>query len=209
MGKTKKKEFKFSYSGDTGEIDLVGMPKDDINFLVENGAVCIVRTANRSLYIANPYIFNSISPNHTLLKIFEKMSYCRHGNTCKEYAGFDNIHDNCNVCTSRIACTESELASPPFVNSFDNFEQGEPPKFDDEDDEEYMSYKKYLQTDYWKKFRKTVLEFYGEKCNWCGTSGEGMSFNIHHVRYGARFDEKIENVIPLCASCHRKAHGKG
>lgn len=66
-------------------------------------------------------------------------------------------------------------------------------------------YKAYLQSDHWHEFRKCVLETKGRKCEDCGVT-EGVVFDVHHLSYENLGDERLEDVIVLCHSCHMARH---
>lgn len=51
-------------------------------------------------------------------------------------------------------------------------------------------------------FRKRALDFYGEKCNRCGST---LNICVHH-RNEDRTNNKIENLEVLCKSCHQNHH---
>lgn len=71
-----------------------------------------------------------------------------------------------------------------------------------------MPYKKYLETDHWELLRDAVFKYYGKKCFDCGISHWWKHMEAHHITYKNRGHEKIEDLIPLCRSCHAKRHGK-
>ncbi len=206
----KKEEYRISFNPESGEIDSQTLPYDFIEFLVNNGIICEVRVENRVKYFVNSFILPNVISNPTLMAIFEYVDYCRRP-TCKKHSNYNKPHINCINCKWRMPIDKEEAENPPFFNVADNYEQGEPPEIDDNNYLNYkpMSYSRYLNTKYWKEFREKAIEYYGGKCSWCGASGEGVVLQVHHIRYEKnRFDEKLENVILLCDSCHRKAHGK-
>lgn len=202
-----KSKYKISYNPQSGEVDSKTIPLDYLELLLSNGVICAVKVMEKIKFFVNSFIVPNVVSNNTLMAIFGNIDYC-HKPICKKHADLNNMHSDCVTCKWRMAMNKEELENPPFIDAIDNFEQGEPPDFDDEDSEEYITYSKYLHTKYWKEFREKVIEHYGAKCCWCGAAGEDVIFNVHHIRYGKRFDEKLENVVLLCDSCHRKAHGK-
>lgn len=52
------------------------------------------------------------------------------------------------------------------------------------------------------KYRQKCLGQKINACNVCGTS-EGLV--VHHIN-GDRSDNGLENLVPLCGSCHKKVH---
>ncbi|MDQ0496788.1 HNH endonuclease signature motif containing protein [Paenibacillus brasilensis] len=72
-----------------------------------------------------------------------------------------------------------------------------------------MPYQLYLQTEHWKHFREEAIKFYQSKCQLCGNI-ERQSYNLHlhHNNYSNRGRETFNDVILLCASCHRSYHKK-
>lgn len=54
----------------------------------------------------------------------------------------------------------------------------------------------------WKGQRQKVLERDKGKCQDCGDVGT----QIHHKTYQRIFREDIDDLVTLCAKCHRKRH---
>jgi 5-methylcytosine-specific restriction endonuclease McrA len=51
---------------------------------------------------------------------------------------------------------------------------------------------------------KLVLERDGWRCQWCGSL---RNLQVHHRRFRSRLgDDTAENLITLCARCHRLEH---
>ena len=66
--------------------------------------------------------------------------------------------------------------------------------------------------------RELVREKYDRRCQSCGMSGKeslekfGLRLDVHHIRPWGQFDDPrkrnaVENLVPLCRSCHRKWEG--
>lgn len=70
----------------------------------------------------------------------------------------------------------------------------------------FKTYKEYLNSDLWKEKKKTILSSLGKKCNRCGTKKGRI--DIHHLTYDRVTNEKLSDVIVLCAECHSKEHNK-
>jgi RNA-directed DNA polymerase len=59
----------------------------------------------------------------------------------------------------------------------------------------------------WRELKEEVLAHYNRKCAECGTTGR---LDIHHIQ--ARQDggkDEIENLVPLCRTCHAKTPSFG
>ena len=64
----------------------------------------------------------------------------------------------------------------------------------------------YMKTYVWQNIRREVFKRDGYKCVMCGAS---HPLNVHHVRYPTRWgEEKLEDLITVCDSCHAKIHSK-
>ena len=75
----------------------------------------------------------------------------------------------------------------------------------------YDKYKKYIQSSDWEKVKEYIYSnVYQKKCYFCGRKeGEdGAVINLHHNSYSNLYNEinHPEDVIPICASCHRRLH---
>jgi HNH endonuclease len=56
----------------------------------------------------------------------------------------------------------------------------------------------------YRELRNQVLERDGWRCQWCGSlAGVEVHHLVHRSRAGA---DSAENLIALCAACHRLAH---
>jgi len=61
-----------------------------------------------------------------------------------------------------------------------------------------------LGPDSYRKLRIKVLERDGWRCQSCGSSD---CLQVHHICFRSRLgDDKDENLITLCADCHRDIH---
>lgn len=67
-----------------------------------------------------------------------------------------------------------------------------------------MPYPEYLKTDHWQDLRDDALERAGRRCQVCNTSLG--SLHVHHRSYDRRGQEAPEDLIVLCADCHRVFH---
>lgn len=67
------------------------------------------------------------------------------------------------------------------------------------------AYAKYRESAHWERLRLEVLRRDGHVCVRCGS---GRKTEPHHIIYRARFEDSIPaDLITLCRSCHKKAHG--
>lgn len=53
------------------------------------------------------------------------------------------------------------------------------------------------------EYRAYALKYYGEKCSVCGFDEDAALIEVHHIDED-RSNNTIENLIPLCALCHKK-----
>lgn len=53
-------------------------------------------------------------------------------------------------------------------------------------------------------YRSRGIEAHGELCEYCGTTERIV---VHH-RDGDRSNNSVENLIPLCLTCHAKVHNR-
>jgi 5-methylcytosine-specific restriction endonuclease McrA len=61
-----------------------------------------------------------------------------------------------------------------------------------------------LNTENYRALRKQVLERDGWSCQWCGSL---RNLEVHHRTFRSRLgDDTAENLITLCADCHRAEH---
>jgi hypothetical protein len=63
----------------------------------------------------------------------------------------------------------------------------------------HMGYKKYIQSPEWKKKREKAFEFLGRKCSKCKRTN---NLDVHHINYDNLYEERINDVVVLCAVCH-------
>lgn len=60
-----------------------------------------------------------------------------------------------------------------------------------------------------KQWRKTILNKFGNQCNFCGVGGEEKTLNVHHMNNWDKFISErfsLDNGVPLCNDCHKKFH---
>lgn len=73
-----------------------------------------------------------------------------------------------------------------------------------------QEYKEFLESDYWKCFRKEVYEIFNNECWFCKSD---TNLNLHHTNYYKRTfysKRKAKNnlrwFLLLCRQCHYKIH---
>lgn len=64
-------------------------------------------------------------------------------------------------------------------------------------------YQMYLKSGKWRKKREEVFRKYGKECVLCGSQEHII---VHHRRYTHIGSEPMEDLIPLCGSCHNSYH---
>jgi hypothetical protein len=69
-----------------------------------------------------------------------------------------------------------------------------------------LPYSEYLNTPHWRKVRDSILERDAGKCKLCNSD---QQLHVHHRTYQRLGEEIPEDLITLCASCHRTFHGNG
>ena len=67
-----------------------------------------------------------------------------------------------------------------------------------------LPYPEYLRTEHWQERRKAALERYEYACWKCD---KRTSLQVHHLTYDYRGMESTEELMVLCADCHKKEHG--
>ena len=61
-----------------------------------------------------------------------------------------------------------------------------------------------LKSDEYDRLKMRVLERDGWKCQCCGSP---TNLHVHHLLYRSRLGaDALDNLITLCASCHRRQH---
>jgi hypothetical protein len=68
-----------------------------------------------------------------------------------------------------------------------------------------MKYTDYLDTDHWKHFSNEARIHYNNKCVICNSREH---LHIHHKTYKNLGRETFNDVICLCADCHKMVHHK-
>ena len=70
-----------------------------------------------------------------------------------------------------------------------------------------LPYVEFLKSDYWLIVRRAVIRRHNGKCGVCLSSDH---LHVHHKSYDHHGEEHehLEDLIPLCRSCHEKFHNK-
>jgi 5-methylcytosine-specific restriction endonuclease McrA len=65
-------------------------------------------------------------------------------------------------------------------------------------------YGDYLQSGVWGRYRAALLERAEDKCEMCGAEG---TLHVHHKTYcRVGGNERFEDLIVLCPTCHKRVH---
>lgn len=67
----------------------------------------------------------------------------------------------------------------------------------------HSHYNEYINSTKWEEKRKEIIDTYGGKCYICGTTD---NLQGHHLNYESLGSENSDNVVCLCADCHKKIH---
>ncbi len=67
-----------------------------------------------------------------------------------------------------------------------------------------MPYRDYLRTPEWRRTRAAALLRAGDRCSLDVTHSEGLE--VHHRTYEHRGEERVSDLVVLCAACHALHH---
>jgi len=67
-------------------------------------------------------------------------------------------------------------------------------------------YQTYLGSEEWNKIKKKALQRADFKCQLCGCPRSYRKLHAHHNSYENVYNEKLEDIIILCADCHEAFH---
>lgn len=65
-----------------------------------------------------------------------------------------------------------------------------------------QTYESYLQSPEWEERRQRIIWRDGYKCRLCNASDNVAELQVHHRQYSSLRDEKDEDLVTLCGSCH-------
>lgn len=68
-----------------------------------------------------------------------------------------------------------------------------------------LSYRDYLQSEWWQERRLLALELAGWKCQDCGGTED---LEVHHLTYERLGAELDADLRALCHHCHSHTHGR-
>jgi len=71
------------------------------------------------------------------------------------------------------------------------------------------SYNSKLRDNRWQKMRLEVMKRDNWTCRCCGTSGDGVVFNVHHAYYESGknpWEYPVNSLVTWCESCHATMH---
>ena len=77
-----------------------------------------------------------------------------------------------------------------------------------DESENKIDYYKYIQSPEWKQKATEVKERAGWKCQLCNKEGSNGDLHAHHNNYKNLGNETEQDIIVLCAACHKKFHNK-
>ena len=69
-----------------------------------------------------------------------------------------------------------------------------------------LPYSEYLKTQHWKSIRKYKYKAADYHCQKCRCVNKKL--HVHHLTYESRGNESMNDLIVLCADCHKKEHTK-
>ena len=67
-----------------------------------------------------------------------------------------------------------------------------------------MNYYEYLQSEEWQAMRAAAMRYYDNRCALCNGRD---SLHVHHRTYERLGQERVNDLIVLCDSCHSRHHG--
>lgn len=70
-----------------------------------------------------------------------------------------------------------------------------------------IDYKEYIERHpHWQKVRQARFEFDGGRCVVCHKDLHGKIFQTHHLHYLRLGNERMRDVVTMCAGCHKEFH---
>ena len=71
------------------------------------------------------------------------------------------------------------------------------------DGKHQIDYESYIRSSEWQEKRQERLRIDGFTCKACGTNKD---LQVHHLTYDRLSKENMDDLITLCADCHKKEH---
>lgn len=65
-------------------------------------------------------------------------------------------------------------------------------------------YKEYLKSDHWKSLRSKAFGEWGNNCMF--NPNHKGEIEMHHIEYREWYNCTVDDLVPLCQSCHEKVH---
>lgn len=69
-----------------------------------------------------------------------------------------------------------------------------------------VDYNKYIDHPHWQKVRKARFKFDEGKCVVCHKDLHDEIYHTHHLQYQRLGNERIRDVVTMCAKCHEEFH---
>lgn len=155
--------------------------------------------------------------------IAEALGFSRVADVCK-YVGKGSIELQCQVCKKWFVRQVSSRGEASLENSIRGhicsdcretssqaWQQAQLKVKEKEEKREReierlrtMPYSEYLQTTHWQEVRANVLRHAKYRCQLC--NAKNTQLHVHHKTYEHRGFEHWDDLIVLCAACHRKFH---
>lgn len=73
---------------------------------------------------------------------------------------------------------------------------------------EYNDYKSYIASYDWETKSRVAKRKANYLCQRCGSHGSLRELHTHHRTYKRLYKERLSDVEVLCATCHRRHHGR-
>lgn len=73
--------------------------------------------------------------------------------------------------------------------------------------EQKEKYSKYLKSKEWHELKIDLIQIRGCKCEKCNIKPAPNKLHVHHISYDRLYNEELNDLMLLCANCHRKEHG--
>lgn len=95
-----------------------------------------------------------------------------------------------------------EPLTPPRVHEIMNADYIALLKRLEKNRRQFYSKEEYYQSQEWATKRRQKKEQVGYRCERCGSGGQ---LDVHHLNYSSLYDERMEDLMVVCRSCHYSA----